>query len=374
MSSFFEAPPLKQNASLPVVVYAHGLGGWMSENTALLEEIASHGYAVFSVGSPGFARGLQFPNMDTVSLAYPEFRNPQNATPHPLAQPFTDDLQVRLDRYEVHLKMALAPRLYPRRLDDMLAAADFLNGNNSELIVEPDQVRTGRDLVSQLLPTGINSLVYMGYSYGGAAAGGAAKADSRANGAINLDGQHQGADLLGKTTRVPYLTFRQNAGQFPFYNNEFFFEPFETMGTDPNVIRIRMPTNITHSDFNDLVHFEQTVRTTFLGLPNPVDGENVFTIIKHICLAFINKVSGVSDESWDVSESFALFPDISPINVSYVAEWAANIKGANKSNDNDEGQNVLDDINNADSASTSILGNWFVTICVTTGLTAGLLR
>ena len=100
--SYFNAPPIVTETSLPTVIYQTGLGGWTSENTALLEEIASHGYAVFALGSPGLVRGLMYPNGETVRLAYPKFRE-YDPAPDPLAEPLSDDLQVRYDLWKSHL-------------------------------------------------------------------------------------------------------------------------------------------------------------------------------------------------------------------------------------------------------------------------------
>lgn len=38
-----------------VVIYGHGSGSYVSDNSALMEEVASHGYAVFALGYPGVA-------------------------------------------------------------------------------------------------------------------------------------------------------------------------------------------------------------------------------------------------------------------------------------------------------------------------------
>ena len=47
--SFLEAPIISGNQSLPIILYSHGLLGNLSGNTHKMEELASHGYVVFSV-------------------------------------------------------------------------------------------------------------------------------------------------------------------------------------------------------------------------------------------------------------------------------------------------------------------------------------
>src|SRR5262249_51579105 len=46
------AAPLSTGAKFPVLVFSHGYGGFASASTALLEDLASHGYAVLSVVHP----------------------------------------------------------------------------------------------------------------------------------------------------------------------------------------------------------------------------------------------------------------------------------------------------------------------------------
>ena len=308
-NSYLDAPVAPSSTSRPVVIYAHGLGSWVSDNTALMEEMASHGYAVFALGSPGFASGVLYPNGD-VATFYSELGE-EDTVPHPLSPPWSDDLQIRYDKWEPYLTEGRIPSFFPRMRDDMLAMADYL-----------DNFSNTTDLLGQLVGAdGLQGLIYMGYSFAGAAAGSASQRDPRAQGAINMDGAHQSTDLLGKATRAPYLTFSQNAGNFPFYFNEFFFEPLETMGTNPDVTRVLMPMNMTHGDFSDLIHLDQTLREDFLNISTPVDGDYLYKVMTSFCLGFIDTHTGRRSD-WTPKVSFDEFQDVEPVDVSYVAVWA----------------------------------------------------
>src|SRR5262245_41191275 len=52
--------PLAGANPLPVIVFSHGYWCWLGQNTALMEQLASHGYLVFSIGHPHDAGTMTF--------------------------------------------------------------------------------------------------------------------------------------------------------------------------------------------------------------------------------------------------------------------------------------------------------------------------
>ena len=49
-NSWSEAQPV--NEKFPVLIFSHGIGGLKTQNTTQMEEMASHGYVVFSCDHP----------------------------------------------------------------------------------------------------------------------------------------------------------------------------------------------------------------------------------------------------------------------------------------------------------------------------------
>lgn len=317
--SYLNAAPLLSATGFPAIIYMHGSGQWVSDNTALLEEIASHGYGVFALASPGFSSGILFPNGDVVTAANdyldiePIF---ETAGPDPFEPPLSADLSVRYDKMKEYLQDRGFPEVIPRIRNDMLALADHLQERASS--------GNATDVIRQMVEDdGPRDIIYMGYSLGGAVAGSAAQQDSgRAVGAINMDGLHQSLDLFDTAVQVPYMTFSENPYFVPFYYNEFFFEPVETMGTSSTVTRVLMPPNVTHSEFSDIRHLDQSIREALLGLTEPVDGDGIFEILADFCLGFVNTYLG-QKRDWTPEMSFDEFENVEPIDVSYVAEWAS---------------------------------------------------
>jgi len=136
--------------AIPAIVYVPGWGGSRLENTALAEDLASHGYAVIAVD------------------------NPKHDEP-PLAESHLEGLDLSSDTaYERTLAAAPLKRTFEaRRLSYVL---DQLSGATSPLETRLRQ-RIDFERVGAL-----------GYSFGGAVAVEACRLDSRFRAAMNLDG------------------------------------------------------------------------------------------------------------------------------------------------------------------------------------------
>ncbi|MCC7266915.1 MAG: hypothetical protein IT546_06200, partial [Caulobacteraceae bacterium] len=63
-NSYVDAPVAGDLRQAPVVIYSHGYTSFASQNTALMEELASHGYVVFSLQHTYDASATVFPNGD----------------------------------------------------------------------------------------------------------------------------------------------------------------------------------------------------------------------------------------------------------------------------------------------------------------------
>ena len=60
------APIVATTGTLPVIVFSHGYWSYPAQNTALMEDLASHGYVVFSLGHPQDAATLVFSDGTTI--------------------------------------------------------------------------------------------------------------------------------------------------------------------------------------------------------------------------------------------------------------------------------------------------------------------
>ncbi len=62
------APVVAGGGRYPVLIFSHGRGGYRQHNTALFEELVSHGYVVVSIDHPYAASGVAFPDGRVVAF------------------------------------------------------------------------------------------------------------------------------------------------------------------------------------------------------------------------------------------------------------------------------------------------------------------
>ncbi len=62
------APLTDAAANRPVVIYSHGYTSFLGQNTALMEELASHGYIVYSAQHTYDSSPVVFPNGDVAAM------------------------------------------------------------------------------------------------------------------------------------------------------------------------------------------------------------------------------------------------------------------------------------------------------------------
>ena len=151
--SYINAPIMAPDDSgRSVVIYGHGAGRYVSDNTALMEEIASHGYAVFALGHPGIASGVLFPNGDVINIDDEFLAAPPLS---PLPNETNPDIETRFEAMEQYLEQEQDEGFAGRCRDDMLALAEYLE----------DASNNATSWLGQLLGDGSAlDFIYMGYS------------------------------------------------------------------------------------------------------------------------------------------------------------------------------------------------------------------
>ena len=74
--SFIDATPIESKNLLPLIIFSHGLGGMRNQNTVLMEELASNGYAVAAMDHPYDANMTIFPSNGGASAEkFAEYRS-----------------------------------------------------------------------------------------------------------------------------------------------------------------------------------------------------------------------------------------------------------------------------------------------------------
>lgn len=293
-NSYEGAPILSGAETLPVVVYSHGYTSFLQQNTVLMEELASHGYIVYSIQHTYDSSPTVFPNGDVLPSdpkLIEEVREGLGADggmPQEMKDAFLgetldiryagilknrDNARARNDRIAVR-----SPKIW---VADRTFVLDSLQqGQVPESVA--DVVAAGR-----YTDTG-----QIGMSFGGSTTGGFCVADRRCAAGVNLDGGDYHFTPLNTTMPMPFLMFYSDFKQLAAQVsddpdapanafNDFSYERFETAGLNPEVTRVSV-TDVGHLGISDFPLFVRNpIRAPFLGGADPnvvVQAQNDFVL------------------------------------------------------------------------------------------------
>ncbi|MCY1272668.1 hypothetical protein D9M69_165510 [compost metagenome] len=261
-SNAFEDAPLAAGvAKLPVVFFSHGYTAYPAADSALMEALASHGYAVYSIQHSGDASPTLFPDgsvapMDPGLLTH--MRHVLKAGfPAAMVSGYTaSDFDQRLDGQLRTAAGLGAPGdraitlSAPVWLADRLFVHDALQAGAApasvaDLLATSDFARTGE----------------MGMSFGGSTTGAVCMVDRRCAAAVNLDGGDFHFTPFDADLPVPLLMF--HADLRGFYqmlgvepkgelrgSNDFSYERFEHAGQRDDIYRLVL-RDALHAGFTD---------------------------------------------------------------------------------------------------------------------------
>jgi predicted dienelactone hydrolase len=287
--------------SFPVLVFSHGYTSYVNQNTPLMEELASHGYVVFSLGHT-YDASVVFPDgrvrgfgdhvarwMETAFENQEELleemeilvQSEDPATRRELLQKQID--QARRDKAN-RLGVGLSWDIW---VEDRLRFFEVLEGLQSG--TRPSRF-TGR--------LDLETIGLFGMSFGGATAAEVCHLDPRCRAAINIDGGHMygyDSDLLDGNISKPLLMVHSsdmvthvvghpnNPDDYQAYT-DFHYEPVATRGTRNDVIRIRIDgTSHLHlSDMSLLVRW-------IPGVASRTPGPRIAEILNRCSLAFFDE-------------------------------------------------------------------------------------
>lgn len=248
---FADAPLAAGPTRRPVVFYSHGYTSFLSQNTALMEHLASHGYIVFSVQHTYDSSPTVFPNGD-VAPADPALAEMAKAK------------TAAEKAGEVAQRQALGGATLDARLDGYLRTRELAQaGTNDRLLKSGETWAADRIFVHDQLQRGavppaireiaaagdLTRVGEMGMSFGGATTGTVCMRDRRCAAGINLDGGDFPFQAFGAEIPVPFLMFHSDVAgiarqlkvpvpKTPRSFNEFSYETFATAGTRRDIYRV----------------------------------------------------------------------------------------------------------------------------------------
>jgi len=295
--SFLKAQPSKAKTPYPVILYSSS--GVMNANTFLSEELASHGYVVFSIGHPYWcefyydAEGKTIP-FDKNNEYYKQLWKEEGSW------------QVLKIKKEITLAKTLEdrPDLYEKLNQAMPTEVSDLRLWGEDIAFVVDQLKemnSNTGFFKGIMD--VNRIGVMGYSKGGAAAGQyCLTADDRCKAGINLGG-FMFADIVEKNLKKPFMIMEHIEPWAPdgLPIGELFVQKAES---DAYMVAIR---DALHGNFCDMTLAKKYIKLE--GIVGPIDGEKFLNIMEYYVRAFFDKyVKGIP--GMVIEDLSATYPEV----------------------------------------------------------------
>ena len=184
-NAWLDAPVSQRGAPFPVVTFSHGWGEHAAQNTVLMEELASHGYAVFAISHPyesklWFAASGEPMGLDMKSTEL-EARLKEQSNPEALA--LFQKMKTASTDEEREAVLRRTAELLPKSL---LEGSRLWSQDIRFVIGEVLKLAAGEGPFGGRLDT--ERIGVAGMSMGGIAAGNVCLTDERCRAGVNLDG------------------------------------------------------------------------------------------------------------------------------------------------------------------------------------------
>jgi len=235
--SYLNAPLSQVEPDYPVLIFSHGYGGLIMQNTALMEELASNGYIVFSIGHSYEAAVTSFPDGSVIYEASEQMYTDLSSS----LQIWANDTLFLLDQLEI--------------------------ADNPNI---PSLLHSGMDLTQ---------VGAFGHSFGGTTAEEVALTDSRIDVGISFDSPHGEKASIMNMTKPFMLLFGPDFGN-PELNDSVYLNSNSTCyGLYVNGTR--------HHNFADVNLWSPLLQS--FGLLGSIDGQRMLQILNNYVLAFFDE-------------------------------------------------------------------------------------
>ena len=292
--SYQDVPIANALPTYPVLVFSHGTGSIVNQNTVQMEALASHGYVIFGIAHP----------YDALAIFYPDGRIvPSSPGQTAVSQtPLSEEILATHDRCSTTPDPVAAEACWRRFLALSPAAQNGLQiwtQDTRFVLDELDRMNRGQrpNLFAGRLD--LNRIGLFGHSFGGATAGEVCLLDGRCKAGVNLDGFQYG-DLLDHPVKQPFMVMYSNDG---IGSNDFMYNKVENQAYRVYIKGTR------HNNFTD-ASLELGSRVGEIsGLLGPIDGQRMETILNHYLIAFFDKhLMGIPSPLLDAPDP--VFPEV----------------------------------------------------------------
>jgi len=298
-------PALTQLLHSPGFVFSHGYSGTIWQNTPQMEELASHGFIVLSLGHTYESGAVPFPDGRVVLMSQARMdalmksaAGPEMATLFKKLQATNDPADIK--RISTRLVELGAPMndsldLWVADTRYLMDELEKINAGADAGISGPAQRFAGR--------LAVNRMGIFGMSYGGATAGEVCLHDPRCKAGLNYDGGQFG-DVNGHPLPKPFLYFTSETNKM----NDSIYE-----GSNADLYSVHVKRS-THLDFTDLsmampgFKYLSVQGVSVLG---PIEADRIEHIMNAYSLAFFEKyLQGQTHQPLLEAPAPEEFPDV----------------------------------------------------------------
>lgn len=278
--SYRDAPVTRSQSAYPVLIFSHGYSAFPAQSTVLMEELASHGYVVFSAAHPYEAIATVYPDGRVAPVSRTQVRAVE-----------TEDRATSL-LYQEYMQTFKQPTVNTAESESLfrryLEATSVMNeslriwtADTRFVLDELERMNRGERQNPFTGRLDMERVGIFGMSLGGATAGQVCAIDSRCKAGINIDGLQRG-DLLDNPPTQPFM----------FMSSEFYFDSNRGVNA-PVYDRVRnnayeiMVKGSAHLNFTDFYLISPLLK--WAGAVGSIDGERMQQIVNAYTLAFFNK-------------------------------------------------------------------------------------
>ncbi len=261
------------------MIFSHGFNqGFAGQNTVQMQELASHGYAVFSLAHPYESIAVAFPDGRVVPVSKTRMDSVGRAM-GASARALNDFAASKdqAERVALFRKAISEPRLLHESLDVWTADTRFVMDALTRLT--SGAVRETRAGVAFTGKLDLSRIGVFGMSFGGTTAGQVCVVEPRCKAGVNLDGTQYG-DPIDVPLRVPFMFM---TSFIPGLNDPV----FERAAGPAYSVNVEGSTHFNYTDFSLLSPLFK--RMGFLG---PIDGTRMERIMNAYLVAFFDTYLG----------------------------------------------------------------------------------
>ena len=281
--SYPDVPVAQAQTKYPVLIFSHGFGSTPWQNTPQMEELASHGFIIFSIGHTFESAAIVFPDRRIIPMSKTRFEAVAKweAPKSDLMKKLTKQLQVANNPVEIRLiVMQMAkPGSALESLAVWVADTQYLmdelariNAGAVEGVTGP-----GKRFANRL---DLDRLGIFGMSFGGATAGEVCVRDSRCKAGLNMDGRQYG-QLINHKLTVPFFYFGSEDNKEANKINDAIYE---NSSSDFYSVRVNHSAHFNFSDVSLILPIFKN--TPLLG---SINGQEMEKIMNAYTLAFFQK-------------------------------------------------------------------------------------